>query len=158
MSASTESVGDFLSSESKSVLDLGLERRLDSLVTLDVELVRLVGGLGRSGEGAFGKEEGESRSSGIGSVGGSTFVEVTGRSEDVVGFGVLLGESLLSLEVTFAKRSSRSVVETGEVDGTDRSGRSVGVDEVGSLLRDVLSLGTRERVRVRIRESSEERK
>jgi len=65
-------------------------------------------------------------------------VEVTGRSEDVVRFGVLLGESLLALEVTFAKRSSRSVVESGEVDGTDRSGRSVGVDEVGSLLRDVV--------------------
>jgi len=69
VSASTESVGDLLSSESKSVLDLGFERRLDSLVTLDVELVGLVGGLGRSGEGTFGKEEGESRSSGIGGIG-----------------------------------------------------------------------------------------
>jgi hypothetical protein len=138
VSASTEGVGDLLSSESKSVLDLGFERRLDSLVTLDVELVRFVGGLGGSREGTFGEEERESGSGGVGSVGGTTFVEVTRRSEDVVGFGVLLGETLLALEVTLAKRLSRGVVHSGEVDGRDGSGRSVGIDEVGRLLTDVL--------------------
>ena len=103
-----------------------------------MELVRLVGGLGRCGERALGKEERESRSGGIGSVGGATFVKVTRGSEDVVRFGVLLGEALLALEVTLAERLSRSVVHSRESDGGDRARRSVGVDERSRFLTDVL--------------------
>lgn len=68
-------------------------------------------------------------------------MEVSRGCEDVVRFGVLLGETLLALEVTLAKRLGRGVVETGEVDGGDGTGRCIGVDEDGSLLRDVLKQG-----------------
>ncbi len=63
-----------------------------------MELVALGGHGGRRTEGALRQEERELGLRVLGGVGRTVLVEVTGGSEDVEGFLVGLGETLLALE------------------------------------------------------------
>jgi hypothetical protein len=91
--------------------------RSGASLALDVELVR-GSGVGRRGraEGASGEEEREDRVLLGVRVRSGVFVEVSGGGEDVVGFLVGLGESLLSLEETDVDGNNGRVILSGVVD------------------------------------------